>query len=147
MRFFFKAYSDISHISQNGLKKLVYNNKMPTYAEPMEILKSNEIRGYCHYTKSKLIDLLTQRGLIPVKYGTNKQEKAKKDINAQYNFLKQIRSNPKKVEIHHLETDKVVLYPSIYKAALAFDQNTGLIIVYDGKVWRNKYAIKILTES
>ena len=57
--------------------KSFYNNKMPTYAELMEILKANEIRGYSHYTKSKLIDLLFKRGLIPEKYGTNKQEKNK----------------------------------------------------------------------
>ena len=47
---------------------------MLTSAELMEILKENEIRGYFHYTKSKLIDLLIKRGLIPEKYGTNKQE-------------------------------------------------------------------------
>ena len=60
MGFFFKAFPDISHISQNGLKKLFYNNKMPTYAELMKILKANEIRVYSHYTKSKLIDLLVK---------------------------------------------------------------------------------------
>ena len=38
---------------------------MPTYAELTEILKANEIRGYSHYTKSKLIDLLVKRKLIP----------------------------------------------------------------------------------
>ena len=54
MRFFFKAFPDIS---QNGSKKLFYNNKMPTSAERMELLKENEIRGYSHYAKSKLIDL------------------------------------------------------------------------------------------
>ena len=48
---------------------------MPTYAELMEILKANEIRGYFHYTKSKLIDLLVKRGLIPEKHGKYKQEK------------------------------------------------------------------------
>ena len=48
---------------------------MPTYAELLEILKANEIRGYSHYTKSKLIDLLVKRGLIPEKQGNNKQEK------------------------------------------------------------------------
>ena len=61
--------------------------------------------------------------------------------------IRQIRRNPKKVEIHDLETDKVVLYPSVYKAALALDQNTGVIGMYDGKVWRNRYAIKVFTES
>ena len=38
---------------------------MPTYAELMEILKANEIRGYSHHTKSKLINLLFKRGLTP----------------------------------------------------------------------------------
>ena len=78
MRFFFKAFPEIS---QNCLKKLFYNNNLPTSAELMEILKDNEIRGYSHYTKSKLIDLLIKKGLISEKYGTNKQEKAKKDID------------------------------------------------------------------
>ena len=62
---------------------------MPTYAELMEILKANEIRGYSHYIKSKLIDLLIKRGLIPEKYANNKQVKAKKNINPKYNFLRQ----------------------------------------------------------
>ena len=82
---------------------------MPTYAELMEILKANEIRGYSHYTKSKLIDFLIKRGLIPEKYDTNKQVKARNDIDPKYYFLKQIHSNQKTVEIHDLETDKVVL--------------------------------------
>ena len=85
---------------------------MQTYAELMEILKVNEVRGYSHYTKAKLIDLLIKRRLIPEKYDTNKQVKAKKDIDPKYYFLKQICSNPKKVEIHDLETDKIVLYLS-----------------------------------
>ena len=70
-----------------------------------------------------------------------------KDINPKYNFLRQIRENPKKVEIHDLETDKVVLCPYIYMAALALDQNIGVIGTYNGKVWRNRYAINVLTES
>ena len=71
--------------------------------------------------------MLLNRGLIPEKYYTNKHVKAKKDIYPKYIFLRQIHSNPKKVEIQDLETDKVVLYPSIYKAVLAFDQNTAVI--------------------
>ena len=51
---------------------------MPTYAELMEILTANEIRGYSHYTKSKFIDLWFKRRLIPEKYGTNKQGKQRK---------------------------------------------------------------------
>ena len=68
-------------------------------------------------------------------------------MDLKYNFLRQIRSNPKMVEIHDFEADKVVLYPSIYKAALALDQNPGVIGMYNGKVWWNRYAMKVLTES
>ena len=53
---------------------------MLTFAQLKEILKENQIKEYSHYTKSKLIDLLDKRGLIPEKYKTNKQVKAKKDI-------------------------------------------------------------------
>ena len=67
------------------------------------------MRGYFHYTKSKLIDLLIESGLIPETYDSNKQVKAMKDIDPKYYFLKQIHSNPKKVEIHDLETDKIVI--------------------------------------
>ena len=84
--------------------------------------------------------------MILEQYGTNKQEKSKKDIDPTYIFLREIRKNPKKVDIHDLKTDKVVLYPSIYKAALAMDQNTGVISMYDRKVWRSIY-VKVLTES
>ena len=61
---------------------------MPRYAEVMEILKAYEIRAYSHYTESKLIDLLVKRGLIPEKYGKNKQETMIKDIDPKYNFCK-----------------------------------------------------------
>ena len=83
MGFFFKAFPDISHISQNGLKKLFYNNKMPTYAELMEILKANETRGYSHYTKAKFIDLVVKRGLIPknmVKINNTKNDKGYRSL-------------------------------------------------------------------
>ena len=103
MIFFLTAFPDIYHVSQNGLNKLFYNNKMPTYAELIEILKPNEIIGYSHFTKSKLIDLLVKRGLIPEKYDVDKQGKAMKDIDPKYNFLWQICKNPKKVEMHDLE--------------------------------------------
>ena len=120
---------------------------MPTSTQLKDILKENKTTGYSHYTKSKRIYLLVKRGLIPEKYKTNKQVKVKKDVDPKYNFLRQIHSSPKKVEIRELETDKVVLYPSINKAALALDQNTGVISMYNGKVWRNRYAIKVLNES
>ena len=41
---------------------------MLTFAQLKEFLKDNQIKGYSHYTKSKLIDLLEKRGFIPEKY-------------------------------------------------------------------------------
>ena len=111
---------------------------MPTSTQLKEILKENQIRGYFHCTKSKHIDLLVKRGLIPEKYETIKQVKAKKDIDPKYNTLTQIHSNPKKVQIRDLKTDKDDLYPSIYRAALALVQNPGVIGIYNGKVWRKR---------
>ena len=91
--------------------------------------------------------MLVKRVLIPEKYDTNKQVKAMKDIDHKYIFIRQIPNNPRKVEIHDSETDKVVLYPSLYKAALALDKNLGEIGMYNGKVWRNRNAIRVLSES
>ena len=78
--------------------------------------------------------MFVNRGLIPEKYETNKQVKVKKNIDHKYYFPRRIHGNPKKVEIQDLETDKVDLYPSIYKAAVALDQNPGVIGMYNGKV-------------
>ena len=119
---------------------------MPTYAQLVAILKANEIRVYSHYTKTKLVDLLGKRGLMPEKYEIIIQDKSKKDIDPKYIFLRQIRSNPRKVQIHDFETDEVAIYPSIYRAALALGQNPGVIGMYNGKVWRNRYAIKVSTD-
>ena len=71
----------------------------------------------------------------------------KKERNPKYNFLKHIRNSPKKVEIQDMETDEINIYSSMYKAAKRFNQQSRLIYAYDGKVWRNRYAIKALTES
>ena len=46
-----------------------------------------------------------------------------------------------------MKTGEIIIYSSIYKAAKTFSQQSRLISAYDGKVWRNRYAIKVLTES
>ena len=111
------------------------------------MLNENKIRGYLHYNKSELADVLVKRGLLPkpMKITTitslPEREDTKKEINPKYNFLKCIRNSPKKVEIRNY------LYSSMYMAPKTFNQQSRLISLYDGKVWRNRYAIKVLTES
>ena len=62
--------------------------------------------------------------------------------NTKYNLLKHIRNSPKKVEIQDMETGEIIIYSSINKAAKRFIQQSRLITTYEGKVWRNRYAIK-----
>ena len=75
------------------------------------------------------------------------REDAKKERNPKYNFLKHIRNSPKKVEIQDMATSEIIVYSSMYKAAKRFNQQSRLIYAFDGKVWRNRYAIKVFTES
>ena len=51
------------------------------------------------------------------------------------------------VEIRDIETGEIIVYSSMHKAAKTFSQQSRLISAYDGKEWRNRYAIKVLTES
>ena len=117
------------------------------------LLKENNIRGYLHYNKPELVDVLVKRGLLPeiTKITTitslPERKDTKKKINPKYNFLKHIRNSPKKAEIQDMETGEIIVYSSMYKAAKRFNQQSGLIYAYDGKVWRNRYAINVLTES
>ena len=46
-----------------------------------------------------------------------------------------------------METGEIIIYSSMYKAGKTFNQQSRLTCAYDGKVWRNRYAIKVLTES
>ena len=77
----------------------------------------------------------------------HEQKDTKNEINPKYNFLKQIRNSPKKVEIQDMETGEIIVYSSMYKAAKRFNQQSRLIYAYDEKVWKNRYAINVLTES
>ena len=45
-----------------------------------------------------------------------------------------------------MKTGESIEYSSMYKAATRFNQQSRLIYAYV-KVWRNRYAIKVLTES
>ena len=97
--------------------------------------------------------MLVKRGLLPETIKITaitplpEREDTKKDINPKYNFLKHIRNSPKKVEIRDMETGEIIVYSAMYKSATRFNQQSRLISAYNGKVWRNRYAIKVLNES
>ena len=64
------------------------------------MLKKNKIRGYLHYNKSELIDVLIKRGLLPETINITtttslpERENIKKEITPKNSFLKHIRNNP-----------------------------------------------------
>ena len=126
---------------------------MISLRELRAMLKENNIRGCLHYNKPELVAVLVKRGLISeiIKITTStslpERKDTKKGRNPKYNFLKHIRNSPKKVEIQDMETGEIIVYSSMYKAAKRFNQQSRLIYAYDGKVWKNRYAIKVLTES
>ena len=39
--------------------------KNDEFTEQRAMIKENKIKGYLHYNKSKLIDVLVERGLLP----------------------------------------------------------------------------------
>ena len=126
---------------------------MISWKEITAMLKENNIRGCLHYNKPELVDVLVKRGLLPeiMKITTitspPEREDAKKEINPKYKFLKHIHNIPKKVEIRDMETGEIIVYSSMYKAAKRFNQQSGLISAFDGKVYRDRYDIEVLTES
>ena len=95
--------------------------------------------------------MLVKRGLLSdtmnITITSLSERENTKKKNPKYNFLKHIRNSPKKVEIQDMETGEIIIYSSMYKAAKRFNQQSRLISAYDGTVWTNRYAIKVLTES
>ena len=46
-----------------------------------------------------------------------------------------------------MKTGEIIVYSSMYKTAKTYNRQSRLISAYDGRVWRNRYAIKVLTKS
>ena len=110
---------------------------MISLTELRAMLKKNKIRGYLHYNKSELIDVLIKKGLLPENINVTSitslhvRENTQKEINPKYNFLKHISNSPKKVDIRDIETDETIVYFSMYKNAKTFNQQSRLISAYD----------------
>ena len=76
--------------------------------------------------------LLTETNNITTITSLFEREETKKEINPKYNFLNHIPKSPKKVEFRDIETDEIIVYCSMYKAAKTFNQQSILISAYDG---------------
>ena len=121
---------------------------MISFSKLRAILKENKRRGYLHYNKSELVDVLVKRGLLSetMKITTitslPEREDTKKEINPKYNYQKYILTSTKKVEIRDMETGEIIVYSSMYKAAKRYSQQSRLIFTHYGKVRRIDTLLK-----
>jgi len=106
-----------------------------------EILRQNKMKGYSHYNKPQLIELLRGIGLLPNE--PPKPEKPKKEIDPRFERLRTIRTNPKRVTLKNITTGEEIMFPSIYKAARFINQSPRIITFWNGRVWNSKFEIKI----
>ena len=117
---------------------MTVSTKLP---ELREILRQNKIKGYSHYNKKQLVELLKGKGLLPEE--PPKPEKPKKEIDPRFIKLNTIRTNPKRVALKNIETGDELTFPSIYKASQFIKKSPGIITFWNGRVWNNKYEIRV----
>src|SRR5688572_28916340 len=105
-----------------------------TLPQTKELMKQHKISGRSFLNKAQMISLLIEKGVL-----TREDLRKKKS----YDRLKRIRKHPKRVEILDKETGTTTVYKSIYSAAKAFNQNSGFIAMFNGKVYKKRYEIKV----
>ena len=86
------------------------------------------------------MNLVNENDLLP-KIELEKE----KSKNVNYNRLKTIRNNPKKVILEDIETGEIKTFPSIYRAAKFIDQAPQTITYWGNRegAWNNKYKVVI----
>ena len=104
------------------------------------ILKENNIKFYTYWDKKRLISLANEHNLLPKKEISNEKSE---DVN--YDRLKTIKRNPRKVILENIETGEIINFPSIYKAAKFIDKAPSTITHWGKKegVWNNKYKVTL----
>ena len=108
--------------------------------ELKSILKENNIKFYTYWDKKRLVSLAIEHNLLSK---TEIDKEKSKDVN--YDRLKTIMKNPRKVTLENIETGEIINFPSIYKAAKFIDK-APLTITNWGKkegAWNNKYKVTI----
>src|SRR5688572_1085296 len=105
-----------------------------TLPQTKELMKQHKISGRSYLNKAKMISLLIEKGVL-----------TREDLceSKNYDGLKRIRKHQKRVEILDKETGTTTVYRSIYSAAKAFNQNPGFIAMFNGKVYKKRYEIKV----
>ena len=107
------------------------------------LMKENDL-PYNYMNKDELIAIAIDKNLIsPSKILQSKSVIKKREDIDKYAHLKGIRTNPKTVKIHDIETNTTTVYKSLYKACRALSLNHYNIVSNNGKVFRDRYEIKV----
>jgi len=114
-------------------------NKLP---QLRQILTDNKIKGYSHYNKPQLVELLRERQLLPLE--VEKLTKPKKEIDPRFERLRTIRNNSKHVVLKDIVTEEEFKFSSIYRAGQFINKAPRTITFWGGRIWNKKYLIKIV---
>src|SRR5688572_18399263 len=113
--------------------------------ELKELMKQHNIRGHSYLNKPQMISRLVEKGVLTLEVVENwKQPPKITSKDEKYDRLKRIRTHPRRVEILDRETGLIDSYSSMYKAAKALNQSAGVITMFNGKVYKKRYEIKVL---
>ena len=112
---------------------------------PESLIKQHKLEGASYLNKPEMIKMLVENGHLPE--SELPKEKKPVEVNAEniikYSHLKEIRNNPIRVEILDTDTNEVTAYSSMYKAARVYKTSAKTMRLFNGKVWRQRYEIKI----
>ena len=96
--------------------------------------------------KPDMLRILVEKGILP-ESELPEPVKEKRQVLPKYEYLKTIRNNPISVEILDKNTNEVFVYRSLYKASMTFKTCILTLKAYNGKVWRDRYAITVYESS
>ena len=106
--------------------------------ELQKLMKDNNIKGVSHLNKPEIIEKLIEYKVLPEDYNDKQPQVKVKDDKYH------IRNNPRSVDIFDRETGEIATFSSMYKAGRSLGQSARLIDAYGGKIWRNRYEIKVV---
>ena len=112
---------------------------MVNVRELKAILKKNDIHFYSYWDKKRLLDSVIEHDLLPEKTLENESK------NLEYERLKTIQQNPRKVSPEDVETGEIKSFPSIFKAGKFIDLSPMMVRYWGLRsgVWKNKYKVPI----
>jgi len=108
--------------------------------ELKQIMKDNGIKGRSFMLKREIIDLLTEKQLLPK---IEMEPIEQKVVEPKHQHLKHIRNNPRQVTIENIETGNITIYPSLYRAERLLHKNKRTLTNYNDKIMDNNYKVTV----